>query len=88
MAALLSKLMALMAWNGKADILAKKLTAVLDNEAKISRFTIRAKLKISGLDDSATVTEIEHIISDFGNCPMSDVRSSEIRWMRNGLSTV
>lgn len=67
----------------KTDTLARKLIEVLDNEAKISRPTIRAELRIIGLDDSVTVTEIEHVISDLG-CPISEVRSSEIRWMRNG----
>ncbi|EFN68884.1 hypothetical protein EAG_11695, partial [Camponotus floridanus] len=71
----------------KADTLAQKLTTVLEKEAKISRPTIKAELKISGLDDSVTSTEIEFEVAEAGGCSAGDVRSSEIRWMRNGLGT-
>lgn len=68
--------------------MAQKLSTVLEKEAKVSRPTIKAEIKISGLDDdSVTSTEIELEVAEAGGCLSDNVKSSEIRWMRNGLGT-
>lgn len=39
------------------------------------------------MDDSVTTTELETEVAEVGGCLIDDVKSCEIRWMRNGLGT-
>ncbi|XP_041970774.1 uncharacterized protein LOC121727163 [Aricia agestis] len=72
----------------KADTLASKLREVLGEEdVRISRPQKCAELRISGLDDSATASEVAAAISRAGGCAAEDVKVGEIRVDRSGRGT-
>lgn len=72
----------------KADALAAKLREVLNPEdVRISRPTICAEMRISGLDDSVTTGEVIAAISQKGECPGEAVKATEIRRNYAGLGT-
>lgn len=71
----------------KAKNLAHRLKEIMP-EIKITRPTVKADMRISGLDDSTTKDEVQSIIAEKGDCTLDDVKIGEIRWMPNGLGTV
>lgn len=52
----------------KADKLAEKVQEVLGVNAKVTRPTKRADLRIYGFDESVTTTEIKTVVSELGCC--------------------
>lgn len=74
--------------NQQADILQEKLIDALGPRVKVSRPMIRGDIRIIGLDDSITSSEIEEIIVKQGNCKASDIKVGQIRPMNNGLFMV
>ncbi|EFN61591.1 hypothetical protein EAG_13521, partial [Camponotus floridanus] len=73
--------------NEKADKLVIKLQEVLEG-ATVMRPTIKGKLRLIGMDESITKTEIEVAIAEKGECNIHEVLVGEIRPTRSGLSTV
>jgi len=71
----------------KAKTLAHKLKEIMP-EVKVTRATVKADIRIAGLDDSTTKDEVQIIVAEKGDCTLDDVKISEIRWMPNGLGTV
>lgn len=69
----------------KANTLANKLKEVLQNDAKISKPSIKGELRIIGVDESITTEEIACAVADAGRCTMSDVDVGQIRPMTNGF---
>ncbi|XP_046974306.1 uncharacterized protein LOC124540681 [Vanessa cardui] len=64
----------------KADALAEKLRASLgSDDVRVSRPTKCAVLRISGLDDSATIEEVVAAVSKTGGCPPDQVKAGTIR---------
>lgn len=72
----------------EADKLAAELTKVLGEDIMVSRPNIMGELRLYGLDDSITVEEIKEVISKHGNCKIQEIRSSNIKGMRNGLGMI
>ncbi|XP_029679064.1 uncharacterized protein LOC115245097 [Formica exsecta] len=72
----------------KADVLRDKLMDALGPHAKVSRPMIRGDIRIIGLDDSITSSEVEEILVKQGNCKASDIKVGQIRPMNNGLFMV
>ncbi|EFN65833.1 hypothetical protein EAG_11495, partial [Camponotus floridanus] len=73
--------------NEKADQLVTKLQEILE-DAVISRPTIKGELRLIGLEESITKSEIEFAIADLGGCNIHEVSVGEIRPTRSGLNTV
>jgi len=73
--------------NEKADKLVSKLQEVLE-DAVVTRPTIKGELRLVGLEESITKSEIEFAIADAGGCKIQEVLVGEIRPMRSGLNTV
>ncbi|XP_041984090.1 uncharacterized protein LOC121736779 [Aricia agestis] len=72
----------------KADTLASKLREVLGEEdVRISRPQKCAELRISGMDDSATASEVAAAIARAGCCAAEDIKVGEIRVDRSGCGT-
>ncbi|XP_046978119.1 uncharacterized protein LOC124543841 [Vanessa cardui] len=71
----------------KADALAEKLRASLGSDVRVSRPTKCAVLRISGLDDSATIEEVVAAVSKTGGCPPDQVKAGTIRRGFSGLGT-
>ncbi|XP_041984091.1 uncharacterized protein LOC121736777 [Aricia agestis] len=72
----------------KADALAGKLREILgEDDVRISRPQKCAELRVSGMDDTATPTEIAAAIARPGNCRVEDVKVGEIRLDRSGRGT-
>lgn len=73
----------------RADKLAAKLREVLKPEdARVSRPTVTAELRVEGLDDSVTPEEVVAAIARNGGCPPDNVVAGEIRSGVDGLGTV
>ncbi|XP_019883893.2 uncharacterized protein LOC109610185 [Camponotus floridanus] len=73
----------------KAKILAEKLQEKLgDEEVAITRPTAMGEIRITGLDESVTVEEVKHLITETGGCNNDEVRISPIRRMYNGMGSV
>ncbi|XP_041989041.1 uncharacterized protein LOC121740420 [Aricia agestis] len=73
----------------KADALAGKLREVLGEEnVRISRPQKCVELRITGLDDSATPTEIAEAVARSGACLVSNIKIGKIRRDRNGRGSV
>ncbi|XP_041974010.1 uncharacterized protein LOC121729534 [Aricia agestis] len=69
----------------KADALAGKLKEVLGEEdVRVSRPQKCAELRITGMDDSATTTEIAAAVARCGGCAAEEVKVGEIRVDRSG----
>ncbi|XP_041986937.1 uncharacterized protein LOC121738768 [Aricia agestis] len=69
----------------KADALAGKLKEIVGEDVvRVSRPQKCAELRITGLDDSATATEIAASVARSGGCRPTDVRVGEIRVDRRG----
>lgn len=76
--------------NIKAAKLADKLKEVLPDKdnIRIAQPTIKADLKISGLDDSISKQEIVDVIANLGTCNSDDIKAGDIRWLPNGLGAI
>lgn len=73
----------------KADILAQKLREVLDAETvRVSRPTMCADLRISGLDVSVSAEEVVAAIAQRGGCPPESVKAGALRPGFRGTNTV
>ncbi|XP_018300688.1 uncharacterized protein [Mycetomoellerius zeteki] len=75
--------------NAKADLLAEKLSAVLADrdDVKVSRPAKSAEIRVTGLDDSATSTEVAEELAKLGECPPQEIKVRDIRRAPNGLFT-
>ena len=72
----------------KADALAQQLRGVLDgNIVSVTRPTMCAEMRISGLDDSVTSEEVAVAVSRAGGCEVEAVKVGEVRQGRNGMGT-
>lgn len=68
----------------RADLLAEKLrSALAGREVNVTRPTKLAELRITGLDESITDSNLSAAVSGAGDCPADDVQVGEIR--RNGV---
>lgn len=72
----------------KADKLAGKLRDALGEDVKISRPTKRADLRISGLDDSVSPSDVLAEIARKGNCDADSIKVGDIRRGQGGMGTV
>ncbi|OWR48347.1 Gag protein, partial [Danaus plexippus plexippus] len=63
----------------RANALAGKLVEVLGEDVRISRPQKCAELRVSGLDDSASASEIAEAIARSSNCAPEEVKIGEIR---------
>lgn len=73
----------------KADKLALRLREVLgDERAKINRPIKKADLRIAGLNESVTSSELVTAMATFGGCAIEDCKVGEIRRGPTGLGTV
>ena len=71
----------------KADKLAEKLSAVFADNVKVSRPSKAAEVRVSGLDDSATPTEVaEELARACGRLP-PEFKVRAVNRAPNGLST-
>ncbi|XP_041969323.1 uncharacterized protein LOC121726158 [Aricia agestis] len=69
----------------RADALASKLREIVGEDmVRVSRPQKCAELRITGLDDSATATEITAAVARKGGCRPEDIRVGEIRVDRRG----
>lgn len=73
----------------KADSLAEKIRESLKtDDIRVTRPTKCAELRISGLDDSVSITEIVTAVARSGDCAEDAVKTSQINWNTAGLGTV
>ncbi|XP_075970995.1 uncharacterized protein LOC142973241 [Anticarsia gemmatalis] len=73
----------------KADAFAFKLREVLKEDiVRVSRPTKTAELRITGLDDSASLEEIKAALSRVGECPADSVRLGQIRLGPHGGGSI
>jgi len=71
----------------KADALAKRLSELLSpEEVRVSRPVKTVELRVTGLDDSATVEELAAAVAKAGDCAAGDVRCGPIRFGGGGGS--
>ena len=72
-----------------ADALAERLRASLNaEEARVSRPTKRADMRILGLDDSVTAEDVVAAVARTGGCPPDQVRAGALRPGFTGLQTI
>ncbi|XP_026318159.1 uncharacterized protein LOC113228653 [Hyposmocoma kahamanoa] len=71
-----------------ADKLAEKLRGALGEVVKVARPTKCADLRISGLDDSVSPSDVLAEIARKGNCDAGSVKVGEIRRGPGGMGTV
>lgn len=74
--------------NKKAELLAEKLQSRLEDEARIALPVIKGELRIIGLDDSVTKEEVVAEIARLGECKINNIKTGDIRIMRNGLGFI
>ncbi|XP_072948380.1 uncharacterized protein [Epargyreus clarus] len=72
----------------KADTLADKLRAALGEDAVVSRPVKCAELRVSGLDDAVSASEVAAAIARIGGCALASVKTGEIRRDHFGLGTL
>lgn len=74
----------------KADILANTLRQTFTNtdDVTITRPAKRAKLRLSGLDDSTTTDDIRIALADIGKCSSQDIKTGNVRRIARGLGTI
>ncbi|XP_059061179.1 uncharacterized protein LOC131854072 [Achroia grisella] len=69
----------------KADSLAEKLREVLPAEVvQVSRPVKTADLRIVGLDDTATPTDVVAAVARYGGCAEQEVKAGEVRRSESG----
>lgn len=69
----------------KADILAQKLKDALPADCvRVDRPVKCADLRVSGLDDSATVAEVVAAVCRIGGCCAEAIKTGEIRYTSSG----
>jgi len=73
---------------GKANTLADKLRAVLQEDAKVARPIKRGEIRLVGLDESDTTEDVIYSITHFSACAKEDIKVGPIRPMSNGLFSV
>lgn len=69
----------------RANRLASHIRDVLKDEADVRRPVRRARLRLSGMDDSVTKDEIVCTLSGVGECSYEEIKISELRLGYNGL---
>lgn len=72
----------------KADQLAGRLKQVLAGKATIVHPQKLGELIIRNMDDSTTVEEVKNEIALLGKAPKDQIKTGEIKTMRNGLGTI
>ncbi|GGS28697.1 hypothetical protein GCM10010252_78100 [Streptomyces aureoverticillatus] len=74
--------------NAKAAALAAKLTEALQGKGiKVVKPTKMAAFRVTGMDISATPSEVVAAIALAGQCPQADVQVGEIRKVPRGMGT-
>ncbi|EFN80426.1 hypothetical protein EAI_02372, partial [Harpegnathos saltator] len=69
--------------------LVTKLKEVLpEEEAVISRPTVKGEVRIIGVDDSVTYDEVRDVVANIGGCDLEEVKTGDMKEMPNGLYTV
>ncbi|XP_052755675.1 uncharacterized protein LOC128201781 [Galleria mellonella] len=72
----------------KADALANRLRELIPGDvAKVSRPTKMAEMRVMGLDDSITSSELAAAIARDGECPLDVVKVGDIKRNSSGLGT-
>ncbi|KAA5778584.1 hypothetical protein F3H09_32550, partial [Pseudomonas aeruginosa] len=75
--------------NEKADLLAEKLREVLPSDSiVVSRPTITAAVRLSGLDESISREELGAAVARIGECPPDVVKVGEIKMGPGGTGQV
>ncbi|TLM35173.1 hypothetical protein FEC37_18690, partial [Acinetobacter baumannii] len=75
--------------NEKADLLAEKLREVLPSDSiVVSRPTITAAVRLSGLDESISREELVAEVARIGECPPDTVKVGEIKMSPGGTGQV
>jgi hypothetical protein len=73
----------------KADKLAEKLREVFSSEeVRVSRPTKCTEMRLSGLDDSVTATEVADAVARIGGCTVQEVKVGDIKSDPRGLGSV
>ncbi|XP_037866497.1 polyhomeotic-like protein 1 [Bombyx mori] len=73
----------------KADLLANRLKEILPAEGvEISRPSVTAAMRISGLDDSVSREEITDELAKIGGCPSESIKVGEIKSGPGGMGQV
>ncbi|XP_037874850.1 uncharacterized protein LOC119630231 [Bombyx mori] len=73
----------------KADLLANRLKEILPAEGvEISRPSVTAAMRISGLDDSVSREEIADELAKIGGCPPESIKVGEIKSGPGGMGQV
>lgn len=73
---------------GRADLLAEKLSALIGEEVKVSRPSMRGDVKLYNFDDSILPAEVVSLFVEIGKCSSNVIKISTIRRQRNGLNVV
>lgn len=64
----------------KADLLAEKLKSTLaDEDVRVTRPTKCAEIRLIGLDDTATTTEVAEALANQSDCTSHEIRVGDIR---------
>ncbi|XP_039302116.1 uncharacterized protein LOC120357002 [Solenopsis invicta] len=73
----------------KADALAEGIRAALSSsdDVKVARPCKTVELRLTGLDDSVTPSEVAKVLKAIGACSPHDIKVGEIRMAPNGLGT-
>ncbi|XP_039310759.1 uncharacterized protein LOC120358938 [Solenopsis invicta] len=73
----------------KADALAEGIRAALSSrdDVKVARPCKTVELRLTGLDDSVTPSEVAEVLGAIGACSPHDIKVGEIRMAPNGLGT-
>lgn len=72
----------------KAEELVARLQGVLKESAVVSCPVKKREIRVIGFDESVTLDEITEVLSEMGQCPVSDIKMGPIRFMSNGLGMV
>ncbi|XP_039310760.1 serine/arginine repetitive matrix protein 1-like [Solenopsis invicta] len=73
----------------KADALAEGIRAALTgrDDVKVARPCKTVELRLTGLDDSVTSSEVAEVLGAMGGCSPHDLKVGDIRMAPNGLGT-
>lgn len=73
----------------KADEFVKKLkTAFGKEDVVVARPTRRRKIMVTEFDESVSRFELNLAMAEIGGCPESEIKTGQIRPMRNGLYSI
>jgi len=62
------------------------LREAIGSSASVSRPVVKADIRIAGFDESVVKDEVIAVLTELGECLVSDVRIGFFRPMRNGLN--